>query len=94
MYPDQIKIVKGFVEKFETNANQIMTFVRNNRLLDGGVEKKPCYTGVHSLNIGQTVYVFNGESMGIKSVFCSDLKCFLEGVDKIAVKKFIEGKKK
>ncbi len=45
------------------------------------------------MKIGETAYVFNGEQFGLKSAFCSDLKCFLDNLDESAVKRFIESKK-
>ena len=78
------------IPKFDSIQNHIITFIRKNRLYESGVENKQCGTGIHSMKIGQTAYAFNGEPFDLKSVYCSDLKCFLENLDSESVKKFLE----
>ncbi len=92
MYPDQIETVKKFMPKFGCIQNHIIRFVRAHRLLDG-VEDKKCSMMVHEMRIGGCAYVYNGASLGVKSVFCSDLECFLGGLDRTSVVKFIGDKK-
>jgi len=46
------------------------------------------------MNIGYGAYVFNGEPFGLNSVYCSDLKCFLENLDSESVKKYHNSIKK
>lgn len=97
MYPDEIKIIKEFIPKFDSIQNHIIEFIRANRLYENGVEDKQCCTGLHNMIIGQTAYVFNGEPFGLNSVYCSDLKCFLQNLDESSVKqchKSIKKKKK
>lgn len=94
MYPEQLTIIKEFVLKFDSIQNHIIVFIRKNRLYEKGVENKQCCTGIHCMKIGQTAYVFNGEPFGLKSVFCSDLRCFLETLDESSVIKYIESIKK
>lgn len=94
MFPDQIIIIKEFILKFDSIQNHIIEFVRKNRLYEKGVENKQCCTGIHCMKIGQTAYVFNGEPFGLKSVYCSDLECFLENLNSESVKKFRESIKK
>ena len=94
MYQDQIKIIKEFTVKFDSTVYAITKFIRPNRFLDGGVENKKCCTKIHELRLGETAYVFNGEPFGLKSVYCSDLKCFLEKLDSKSVKKYLKSIKK
>ncbi|MCJ8306530.1 MAG: hypothetical protein HRU07_05710 [Nitrosopumilus sp.] len=46
------------------------------------------------MKIGDAVYVYNGEPFGLQSVYCSDMKCFLENLDELSVIKFLESVKK
>ena len=94
MYPNEIKIIKEFIPKFDSIQNHIRIFIKANRLFEKGVENKQCCNGIHCMKIGQTVYVFNGEPFGLKSVYCSDLRCFLENLEPESVKKFRESMKK
>jgi len=90
LYPEEIKIIKGFIPKFDSIQNHIIIFIRKNRLYEKGVENKQCCTGVHSMRIGQTVYIFNGEPFGLKGVFCSDMKCFLDSLEAESIQKYLE----
>jgi len=90
MYPEEIKIIKEFMLKFNSIQNYIIRFIRANRLYEGGVENKKCCINIHDMKIGQTTYIFNGEPFGLQNVFCSDMKCFLENLDESSVKKYIE----
>lgn len=94
MYQDQIKIINGFTVKFDSTVYVISKFIRPNRLLNAGVENKNCCTNTHEMKINQTAYVFNGEPFGLKSVYCSDLKCFLENLEPESVKKFLKSIKR
>lgn len=78
--------------KFDCIQNHIIRFIKAeaNRLYEGGVEDKQCYTGEHHMKIGETAYVYNGELFGLKSMYCSNLECFLENIDELSVKKYIE----
>ncbi len=46
------------------------------------------------MRIGQTAYIFDGKPFGLKSVFCSDLRCFLDNLEPESVKMFSESTKK
>ena len=92
MYPDQIKIIKSFMPKFDCIQNHIIRFLREHRI--SGVENKKCSTGIHAMKIGEDTYVYNGEPFNLKSAFCSNLKCFLDNLDKSTIYKFIELAKK
>lgn len=94
MYPNEIKIIKVFIPKFDSIQNHIRIFIKAYRLFENGVENKQCCNGIHSMKIGQTAYVFNGEPFDLKSVYCSDLKCFLENLEPESVKKYLKSIKK
>ena len=93
MYPEQIKTIQKFLSKFGTIQNQIILFIRHNRL-QKGVEDTQCSSKIHAMATGQTAYVFNGEPFGLRSVHCSDLECFLTHLDELSVKKYMESEKK
>ena len=92
MYPDEIKIIKEFMPKFDCIQNHIIRLIREYRF--PGVEDKKCSTGVHSMKINQTAYVFNGEPFELPSIHCSDLRCFLDNLDDSSVKKYLKSIKK
>ena len=74
--------------KFDCIQNHIIRFIRECRL--PGVENKSCCNGTHDMKIGDTAYVYNGEPFGLQSVYCSDMKCFLDNLDESSVRKYIE----
>ena len=78
--------------KFDCIQNHIIRFIREYRL--SGVENKTCCEKTHEMRIDETAYVYNGEPFGLQSVYCSDMKCFLENLDESSVKKFLESVKK
>ncbi len=88
MYPEQIRIIKQFIPKFDCIQNHIILFLKGNRLYENGVENKKCYAKTHDMKIGETVYIFNGEAFGLNSAYCSDLRCFLDNLDESSVKKY------
>ena len=88
LYQEQIKIIKSHITKFECIQNHIIRFVRNHRI-QGVVDDKKCSVGVHELRFGETTYVYDGKIDNLKSVFCSDLECFLDNLDKTVIKKYI-----
>jgi len=57
LYPDQIKIIKQFISKFDCIQNHIILFLREYRL--AGVENKKCSIEIHDMHIGDTAYVYN-----------------------------------
>ena len=59
-----------------------------------GVEDKKCSIGLHEMQIGDDAYVYDGKSFDLKSVFCSDLECFLENLDESSVRKYIKSTKR
>jgi len=91
MYPDQIKIIKQFIPKFDCIQNHIISFIREYRL--AGVEYKKCSMQMHDMCIGDTAYVYDGKAFGLNSVYCSDLECFLDNLDESSVKKYMESEK-
>ena len=90
MYPEQIVLISMFTSKFDSTTYAITKFIRSNRLLDGGIEKRKCSNVIHDMEINQTAYIFNGKPFELKSFFCSDMRCFLENLDSESVKKFLE----
>ena len=94
MYPEQIVLISMFTSKFDSAAYAITKFIRLNRLLDGGIEKRKCSKEIHDMEINQTAYIFNGKPFDLKSFFCSDMRCFLENLEPESVKKFLESIKK
>jgi len=77
--------------KFDCIQNHTVRFIREYRL--AGVENKKCSAGFHDMHIGDTAYVYNGESFGLNSVYCSDLECFLDNLDESSVRQYMESKK-
>lgn len=80
--------------KFDCIQNHIILFLKANRLYENGVENKQCCTRIHDMKIGETVYIFNGEPFGLQSVYCSELRCFLNNLDESAVRQYRESIKK
>ena len=80
------------MSKFDCITNHIILFLREYRLQ--GVENKQCHNNNHTMSIGDTAYVFNGEPFGLNSVYCSDLRCFLDNLDESSIKKYRESIKK
>lgn len=78
--------------KFGCIQNHITRFVREYRI--PGVENKRCSAELHEMRIGEDTYVYNGEPQGLKSVFCSDLECFLQNLDRTSVARYIESASK
>jgi len=91
LYPEEIATIKEHMTKFDCIQQNIIDFIRGNRLHKGGVENKQCITGEHHMKIGETAYtLFNEKLFGLKSVYCSDLKCFLDNLDESSVRKYME----
>lgn len=78
--------------KFDCIQNHIIRFIRKYRIQ--GVENTKCSSGIHNMRINEVTYVYNGEPHGLKSVYCSDMKCFLENLDESCIKKFLNSIKK
>ena len=85
MYPEQIKIINSFTEKFDSTQYGITKFIRNNRIKKAP-EEKMCTNEIHRIRPGMTLYLFNGKPYGLKSHYCCDMKCFLENIDEKSVK--------
>ena len=83
MYPDQIAIIKQFMPKFDCIQNHIILFLREYRIQ--GVENRKCSSKIHNMRIGEDTYVYDGEQLGLKSVFCSDLECFLDNLHESSI---------
>lgn len=74
--------------KFDCIQNHIILFIRKYRL--PGVENKTCCNETHDMKIGDVAYVYNGEPFGLKSVYCSDMKCFLGNLDESSINEYMK----
>lgn len=80
MYPEQVAIINEFTQKFNSTNYGISKFIRNNRIKKAPQENK-CTNDTHQIMKGTTIYIFNGKPYGLKSFYCSNMKCFLENID-------------
>jgi len=76
------------MSKFECIQNHIIRFIREYRI--HGVENKKCSAEVHEMRMGDDAYVYNGVPFDLRSVFCSNLECFLDNLDESSIIRYRE----
>ncbi len=72
-------LVKLFSKKFGCDPVRLSAFVKDQTAENPG--KVVCGMGDHKIENEETIHTFDGESYNLQSNFCSNLECFLSGLE-------------